>query len=127
MDKKYKILIADDDNPIHKLLSRGLSPDEFEIIHAYDGKETMERIATERPDLVVLDIIMPFKDGRDICEDLKKNPETKAIKILMLSGKDEQYDRITGLDLGADDYETKPFDLNFLAGKIKAMCRKIGQ
>ena len=124
MDKKYKILIADDDHSLHELLIRGLSPNEFEIISAYDGKETMECIEIDRPDLVILDVIMPDKDGRDICRDIKKNPKTKNIKILMLSGRDDQSDRILALELGADDYETKPFSLKYLVGKIKAMCKK---
>ena len=124
MGKKKKILIAEDDVHVHKLLNAVLSADEFEIIHAYDGQETMERVDDEIPDLVVLDIMMPKKDGRDICRDLKKNPKTKGIKILMLSGKDEQFDRTLGLELGADDYETKPFSLDHLARKIKKMCEK---
>jgi len=101
-----------------------LSADEFEIRHAYDGQETVERVDNELPDLVVLDIMMPKKDGRDICRDLKKNPKTKDIKILMLSAKDEQFDRIVGLEVGADDYEIKPFSPDHLARKIKRMCEK---
>ncbi len=124
MEKKKKILIADDDPHVHKMLTVVLSSDEFEIIHAYDGQETVERVDDELPDLVVLDIMMPKKDGRDICQDLKKNPKTKNIKILMLSAKDEHFDRILGLELGADDYETKPFSPDHLARKIKRMCAK---
>jgi len=107
MERKKKILIADDDNHVHEMLTVVLSSDEFEIMHAYDGQETVERVDEELPDLVVLDIMMPIKDGRDICRDLKKNPKTKDIKILMLSAKDEQFDRIVGLEVGADDYEMK--------------------
>lgn len=124
MEKKKKILIADDDPHVHKMLTVVLSSDEFEIIHAYDGQETVERVDNELPDLVVLDIMMPKKDGRDICQDLKKNPKTKDIKILMLSAKAEQFDRVLGLELGADDYETKPFSPDYLARKIKRMCEK---
>jgi len=123
MDKK-KILIADDDVHVHEMLAVVLSSDEFEIIHAYDGLETVERVDNELPDLVILDIMMPIKDGRDICRDLKKNPKTKDIKILMLSAKDQQFDRIVGLEIGADDYETKPFSPDYLARKIKRMCAK---
>ena len=121
MGRKKKILVADDDPQIHGLLTRVLSSDEFEIIHAYDGQETVERVNDEVPDLVVLDIMMPLKDGRDICQELKKNPETKDIMVLILSAKDQQLDRVLGLDLGADDYVTKPFSPNHVARKIRKM------
>jgi len=124
MKPKKKILIADDEIQIHKLLTAVLSSDEFDIIHAYDGQETVERVDDEMPDLIVLDIMMPVKDGRDICQDLKKNPKTKNIKILMLSGRDQQFDRTLGLEIGADDYETKPFSPSSLARKIQWMCEK---
>jgi len=124
MGKKKKILIADDDILLHEIVTAVLSSNEFEVIHAYNGQETIERIDSGQPDLVVLDIIMPFKDGRDICRDLKKNPKTKDIKILMLSAKDNQADRILGLEIGADDYMTKPFSPYHLASKIKKMCEK---
>ncbi len=124
MERKKKILIADDDTHVHEMLTVVLSSDEFEIMHAYDGQETVERVDDELPDLVVLDIMMPIKDGRDICRDLKKNPKTKDIKILMLSAKDQQSDRIVGLELGADDYVTKPFSPDHLGRKIKRICEK---
>lgn len=124
MSRKKKILIADDEILVHEMITIVLSSNEFEIIHAYDGQETVECIDNEQPDLVVLDIMMPIKDGRDICRDLKLNPKTKDIKILMLSAKDAQFDRITGLELGADDYMTKPFTANHLASQIKKMFEK---
>ena len=124
MTEKKKILIADDERAIHKLLPVLLAP-EFDIIHAYNGLEAVELIDSEQPDLVVLDIIMPGKDGRDICRDLKKNQKTKDIKVIMLSAKDEQHDRIVGLELGADDYIAKPVSLEYLSVKIKRMIEKI--
>lgn len=123
MEKKKKILIADDETQVHELIAAVLSSD-FELIHAYDGQETVEQIIKEQPDLVVLDIVMPLKDGRDICRDLKKDSKTKDITVLMLSGKDEQFDRVLGLELGADDYVTKPFSPGHLASKIKKMLIK---
>ena len=120
MDKK-KILIADDDTHVHKLLTATINSDKFEVIHSYNGQKTMELIAREHPDLIVLDIVMPIKDGRDICKDLKKNPETKDILVLMLSSKDEQFDRTLGLKLGADDYATKPFSPTIIADMIERM------
>jgi DNA-binding response OmpR family regulator len=124
MKKRKKILIADDDMHVHEMLKAVLPSDEYEIIDSYDGQETVERIGADRPDLVVLDVMMPIKDGRDICQSLKKDPQTKDIKILMLSARDQQYDRTTGLEVGADDYVTKPFFPSHLASKIKRMCDK---
>jgi DNA-binding response OmpR family regulator len=124
MKKKKKILIADDDTYVHEVLTAVLSSNEFDIIYAYDGQETLERVDNEQPDLVVLDIMMPIKDGRDICQDLKKNPRTKDIKILMLSGKDKQLDRIVGFESGADDYIAKPFSPSHVARRIKKMFEK---
>ena len=121
MKRKKKILIADDEILVHEIINITISSEEFEVIHAYDGQQTVECIDNEQPDLVILDIMMPIKDGRDICRDLKINPKTKDIKILMLSAKAEQFDRILGLEVGADDYITKPFTPNHLASKIKKM------
>lgn len=123
MVTKKKILIADDDKAIHKLLPVLLAS-EYDIIHAYNGLEAVELIDSEQPDLVILDIIMPGKDGRDICRDLKKNQKTKDIKVIMLSGKGEQHDRIVGLELGADDYIAKPVSLEYLSIKIKRIIEK---
>jgi DNA-binding response OmpR family regulator len=122
MEIKKKIFLVDDDITIHEALTAILPPDEYEVIHAYDGQDVVERIKNEQPELVILDIMMPIGDGRDICRDLRKNPKTKDIKILMLSAKDEQPDRILGLKLGADDYVPKPFYPALMASKIKRMC-----
>jgi DNA-binding response OmpR family regulator len=121
MKRKKKLLIADDVQEIHDLLIIYLSADEFDIIHAFDGKETLELAKEQLPDLIVLDILMPLMDGRDICKKLKSHPETKNIKILMLTGKNEQHDRILGLELGADDYITKPCSISYLSRRIKAL------
>ena len=121
MEIKKKLLIADDVEHIHNLLAMHLSADEIDIIHAYDGKETLELAEEQLPDLIVLDILMPLVDGRDICKKLKNHPETKNIKILILTGKNEQHDRIVGLELGADDYITKPCSMSYLARRIKAL------
>jgi DNA-binding response OmpR family regulator len=121
MERKKKLLIADDIEQIHNLLAMHLSADEFDIVHAYDGKETLKLAEEQLPDLIVLDILMPLVDGRDICNKLKSDPETKNIKIVMLTGKSEQHDRIVGLELGADDYITKPCSMSYLARRIKAL------
>jgi DNA-binding response OmpR family regulator len=122
MQKKKKIFIVDDDIAIHKLITAVLSSDEFEIIHTYDGQDIVERIESEHPDLIILDIMMPIRDGRDICRDIRENPKTKKIKILMLSARSQHHERIAGLKLGADEYITKPFNPDLLANKIEYMC-----
>ena len=122
MEDKKKIFIVDDEDLIHETITAGLAPDEFEIFDVYEGKGAVKLIEYIQPDLVILDIMMPTRDGRDICKELKKNPITKDIKILMLTARDEQFERIVGLKLGADDYETKPFSPTHLAIKIKKMC-----
>jgi len=122
MEKIKKILIADDDHSIHELLGLVLHNNKFVIIHAYDGLQAREYIERYQPDLVVLDIMMPCLDGRDLCRELRQNKETENLKILMLSGRTEQVDRRLGLEVGADDYETKPFSPHHLARKIERMC-----
>lgn len=122
MRTKKKIFIVDDDNIVHQAIAAVLSSDEFEIIHAYDGRDIVVRIQNEQPDLVILDIMMPIGDGRDICRDIRENPETKKIMVLMLSAKSEHFERILGLELGADDYITKPFNPVLVGNKIKRMC-----
>jgi DNA-binding response OmpR family regulator len=122
-EMKKKIFLVDDDIIIHEAITAYLSSDEFEIIHAYDGgHDILERIENEQPDLIILDIMMPIGDGRDICRDIKKNPKTKNLKILMLTAKSEHYERILGLELGADEYITKPISQSLLPNRIKRMC-----
>ncbi len=120
---KKKVFIVDDDTIIHEAFNAVLSSEEFEIIHSYDGQDVIERVENEQPDLIILDIMMPGRDGRDICRDIKENSKTKNIKILMLSAKSAHHERIQGLEVGADDYVTKPIDPLHLVNKIRRMCR----
>jgi DNA-binding response OmpR family regulator len=126
MTEKKKILIADDDESIHDLLTEALRTEDYEIIHAYDGQETLERAVEELPDLVVLDTMMPMRDGRDICKELKSNPETVHMKIVMLSAKADQQDRILGFELGADDYITKPSSIHYITRTVTNLLEKQG-
>jgi two-component system phosphate regulon response regulator PhoB len=126
MKEKKKILIADDDDSIHQLLTEALRTEKYDIIHAYDGKETLQLAEEDLPDLIVLDIMMPLSDGRDICKQLKSNPETGHVKILVLSGKGEQHDRILGFQLGADDYIAKPASIQYITRKITNLLEKQG-
>jgi DNA-binding response OmpR family regulator len=124
MHNRKKILIADDDLYVHEILTYVLFLNEFEVMHAYDGLETLKSVVSEKPDLIVLDIMMPRGDGRDICRDLRKGPHTMDIPILMLSGRAEQHDRINGLEVGADEYMTKPFSPNHVVRQIRRMFAK---
>jgi len=127
MATKKKLLIADDKKGIHDVISQFLSimtDYDFDIIHAYDGKEALKLAREELPDLILLDIMMPHLDGRDICQKLKSAPETKKTKIVMVTGKGEQHDRVLGLELGADDYIAKPFSIRYLDRTIKRLLKK---
>ena len=122
MGIKKKIIIVDDDQIIHETFTAVLSPEEFSLIHVFDCQGVVDLINNEQPDLVILDIMMPTGDGRDICKEIKKNQKNKDIKVMMLSAKSEQFDRIIGVEVGADEYITKPFNPILLSQDIKRMC-----
>ena len=119
-----KILIADDDRTIHITFTKFLTTQGNEVLHAYDAAETLEMTLRERPDLLLLDITMPSGDGRNICQQLKASPTTATIKIIMLTARESQYDRTLGLELGADDYITKPCSIPYLDRAITKLFRK---
>ena len=121
MARKKKLLIADDSKYIHSLLANSLFTDEFDIMHAYDGQEALDAAEDELPDIIILDIMMPVIDGRDVCKQLKMDPATSDIKIIMLTGKDTQHDRVLGLELGADDYIEKPCSVSYLMRSIRKL------
>lgn len=111
---EYKILIADDEAEIRDVLRLYLEKDGYEVVEATDGVEAMEKIQNENPDLVILDIMMPGLDGYRVLRNIREN---NNIPVIMLSAKDTDADKILGLDLGADDYITKPF------GPLEAVAR----
>ena len=119
-----KILIADDDRTIHLTFTKFLTNQGNEVLHAYDAKETIDLALSERPELILLDITMPSGDGRNICQQLKSDPGTQAIKIIMLTARDSQYDRTLALGLGADDYISKPCSVSYLDRSIAKLMRK---
>ncbi|MGD9022284.1 MAG: response regulator [Deltaproteobacteria bacterium] len=114
-----KILIVDDEEKVRKLVEVTLSVSEFEILHASSGDEALKAARKRRPDLILLDIMMPGKlDGFDVCRLLKQDPDTKDIYIIMLTAKGQQADKDRGLAVGADDYVVKPFSPMALMDKI---------
>ncbi len=122
-DLKPKILIADDDAHIREVIRFALDKAEMEIVAAANGAEAMALFATTKPDLIVLDVGMPELDGLDVCREIRK---TSDVPILFLSARDEEIDRVLGLEIGGDDYVTKPFSPRELVARVKAILRRIG-
>jgi len=117
-----KILVVDDDKDIVKLITKSLSYEGFEIISAYSGKEALYVLKENNIDFIILDIMMPDMDGLDVCRSIRKSYNTP---ILFLSARDKDIDKIVGLEIGADDYMTKPFSIQELNSRIRANFRKV--
>jgi DNA-binding response OmpR family regulator len=115
------ILVVDDDPVIQKLLAVNFEMEGYRVVTAGDGVEGLERVASDHPDLVLLDVMMPRMDGLEVARRLKSDPVTAAIPILLLSAKAQSADVLGGLDAGADDYVTKPFDPLELLEKVAAL------
>lgn len=122
MNSKQKILIADDDANISELVSLYLTKEGYETQKAKDGREALHYIQTFSPDLLILDIMMPEMDGYEVCREVRK---TSNIPIIMLTAKGETFDKVLGLELGADDYMVKPFDTKELVARVKAVFRRL--
>ena len=123
MDSK-KILIVDDDENICELLRLYLEKDGFTTLVANDGGAALHSVQINNPDLVLLDIMMPVLDGWQVCREIRKNSN---VPIIMLTAKGETFDKVLGLELGADDYITKPFDSKEVVARIKAVLRRMGE
>ena len=119
---KCKVLIADDEERIRGLVVATLSADErYEVLTAADGALAVSMCQAERPDVLFLDLLMPKMDGYAVCRELKKSPETRNIKIVMLTAMAQESDRRTAMKLGVDDFVTKPFSPMALAAKLEEM------
>lgn len=119
MDKK--ILIVDDEKPIVDVLKFNLEKEGYETIEAYDGEQAVTMALTTNPDLIILDVMLPKMDGFTVCKKIRPK---LTCPIIMLTAKDEIVDKIIGLELGADDYMTKPFSMRELVARVKANLRK---
>lgn len=122
MAAKQKILIADDDGNIAELISLYLTKEGYETRKARDGKEALYEFQNFSPDLMILDIMMPEMDGYEVCRQVRK---TSQVPIIMLTAKGETFDKVLGLELGADDYMVKPFDTKELVARVKAVLRRL--
>ena len=120
--EKKTILIVDDEKPIVEILTYNLHKEGYETIEAYDGEQAITLALTQKPDLILLDIMLPKVDGLTVCKRIRHT--LTNVPILILSAKDEEIDKILGLELGADDYITKPFSVRELMARVKANLRK---
>ncbi|AGC69706.1 Two component transcriptional regulator, winged helix family [Thermoclostridium stercorarium subsp. stercorarium DSM 8532] len=119
---RRKILIVDDEKNIVDILKYNLKKEGFDTVEAYDGKQALEMVEREKPDLILLDIMLPEYDGFTVC---KKIRQTLNTPILMLTAREEEVDKVLGLELGADDYITKPFSPRELMARVKANLRRV--
>jgi two-component system phosphate regulon response regulator PhoB len=119
-----KILIVDDEQDILTLLEYNLKKAGFQVVSAEDGPEAIELAKMERPDLIILDIMLPSMEGTEVCKILKRESATSSIPVIMLTAKGEEVDRIVGLELGADDYITKPFSPRELILRVRAVLKR---
>ena len=118
----YKILVVDDEQSIVTLLKYNLEQAGYMVDVAYDGNEALSKLETFNPDLIVLDVMLPEKDGIEVCKTIRT--EKNLVPILMLTAKDDEFDRVLGLELGADDYMTKPFSPREVVARVKAILRR---
>lgn len=118
-----KILVVDDEVSIVKLLQFNLEKSGFEVVTAFDGRQALDAVKSEQPDFIILDLMLPKLDGMDVCKTLRQ--ERNQTPILMLTAKDDELDKILGLELGADDYLTKPFSPREVIARVKAILRRI--
>lgn len=124
MSTKLKIMIVDDDSHIAELISLYLAKEGYETKEIYDGKEAVEQFSSFAPHLILLDIMLPGMDGYKVCTEIRK---VSAVPIIMLTAKGETFDKVLGLELGADDYIVKPFEPKELVARVKAVLRRYEQ
>jgi len=117
-----RILVVDDDPHIREVVQFALDKEGFDTLEAGDGAQALERFAADRPDLIVLDITMPELDGTEVCRRIR---QTSRTPIIFLSSRDDEIDRVLGLELGGDDYITKPFSPRELVARVKAVLRRL--
>lgn len=120
-----QILVVDDETYIVELVKFNLEKEGYKVLVAYDGITALNIANEQRPDLVILDIMLPNLDGLEVCRSMKQNPELKAIPIVMLTAKGEEVDTVLGLEMGADDYIKKPFSPRELVARVKARLRAL--
>ncbi|HOL18033.1 MAG TPA: response regulator [Bacillota bacterium] len=119
-----KILVVDDERPIAEILKYNLEKEGHQVILAFDGEEALRRVQSDEPDLIILDIMLPKKDGYTVCREIRSQRE---VPIIMLTARETELDKVLGLELGADDYVTKPFSAREVSARVKAILRRARQ
>jgi two-component system alkaline phosphatase synthesis response regulator PhoP len=120
-----RILVVDDDREIVRLMRSYLERNEYEVLTAYDGETALHILRRERPDLMLLDLMLPARDGRDVTRVVRGDGTLAAMPIIMLTARVEDHDKIVGLELGADDYVTKPFNPGEVVARVRAVLRRV--
>ena len=116
-----KILIVDDEKPISDIIKFNMTKEGYEVVTAFNGREALEQFEVAQPDIIILDLMLPEIDGLEVAKTIRK---TSSVPIIMLSAKDSEFDKVIGLELGADDYVTKPFSNRELQARVKAILRR---
>ncbi|MBN1277254.1 MAG: response regulator [Deltaproteobacteria bacterium] len=119
-----RILVVDDEKDLVELISYNLEREGFGIIKAYDGETALRLVQTQKPDLVILDLMLPGIQGMEVGRFIRKNPEISHIPIIMVTAKNDEFDKVLGLEMGADDYITKPFSVRELIARVRAVLRR---
>jgi two-component system phosphate regulon response regulator PhoB len=119
-----KLLIIEDERSLQEVLTYSLKKEGFEVSVASNGQDGLRRVVAERPDLVILDLMLPLIDGLEVCRQIRSDVRMRGTRILMLSARSEEIDEIVGFNMGADDYVTKPFKIKPLVHRIKALLRR---
>ncbi|MEN6332517.1 MAG: response regulator [Smithella sp.] len=119
-----KILVTDDEEDIVDLISYNLAKEGFSIIKAYDGETAVGLVKVQKPDLLILDLMLPRMSGIDVCKTIRNNPVSANLPIIMVTAKGDEIDKIIGLEIGADDYITKPFSVKELVARVRAVLRR---
>lgn len=120
----HKILVVEDEPDIRKLVHYHLAQERYKVMEAEDGENALRLIQRDKPNLVVLDLMLPGLSGQELCKILKSKPDTAALPILMLTAKAGEADKVLGLEIGADDYLTKPFSPREMVARVKAILRR---
>ncbi|HOP46321.1 MAG TPA: response regulator [Desulfobacteraceae bacterium] len=119
-----RILVVDDEKDLVDLISYNLEKEGFETLKAYNGESALRLVQSQKPDLVILDLMLPGIQGMEVCKLIRKNPDISSLPIIMVTAKNDEFDKILGLEMGADDYITKPFSVRELLARVRAVLRR---